>query len=159
LSVWRYQAFRVLQPPIRSRYLAGLWEHDFLFQLLWQLGPGAHSTRLQTSPTHLPQNRPPIQNRPACSKIGPCHPSEHCCCFLPAQHQLDVRLGVRPLTPTGGAPAADFGRDPFWDGMTMSRKRLLVEDAGIERMRWGWCGCALESFSEAADRDHVVASA
>ena len=23
------------------------------------VGPGAHSTRLQTSPTHLPQNRPP----------------------------------------------------------------------------------------------------
>ena len=27
------------------------------------------------------------------------------------------------------------------------------------KMRWGWCGCAVESFSEAADGDHVVASA
>jgi hypothetical protein len=31
----------------------------------------------------------------------------------------------------------------------MSRKRLLVEDAGMEKMRWGWCGCAVESFSAA----------
>jgi hypothetical protein len=38
----------------------------------------------------------------------------------------------RPGAGGRGAPAADLGRNPFWDGMTMSRKRLLVEDAGIE---------------------------
>jgi hypothetical protein len=27
------------------------------------------------------------------------------------------------------------------------------------KMRWGWCGCAVESFSAPADGDHVVASA
>jgi hypothetical protein len=29
----------------------------------------------------------------------------------------------------GGAACCRLRTDPFWDGMTMSRKRLLVEDA------------------------------
>jgi hypothetical protein len=34
-----------------------------------------------------------------------------------------------------------------------------VASGGNRKMRWGWCGYAVESFSEAADGDHVVASA
>jgi hypothetical protein len=50
--------------------------------------------------------------------------------------------------------------DPFWNGMTMSRKRLLVGNVGMEKMRReGWCWYAVESFSEPADGNHVVASA
>jgi hypothetical protein len=66
-----------------------------------------------------------------------------------------------PVFPRPGAGGACYRlrTDPFWDGMTMSRKRLLVEDAGMEKMRWGWCGYAVESFSAPADGDHVVASA
>jgi hypothetical protein len=41
----------------------------------------------------------------------------------------------------------------------MSRKRLLVEGRRNRKMRWRWCGCAVESFSAPADGDHVVASA
>ena len=45
----------------------------------------------------------------------------------------------------------------------MSRKRLLVERRRNGKdevgMVWGWCGCAVESFSAPADGDHVVASA
>jgi hypothetical protein len=49
---------------------------------------------------------------------------------------LDRSLLLYPVLPRPGPPggaAADFGRDPFRDRMTMNRKRLLVEDAGIER--------------------------
>ena len=46
-----------------------------------------------------------------------------------------------PVLPRLGAGGLLQTSDGFiWDGMTMSRKRLLVEDAGMEKMRWGWCG-------------------
>jgi hypothetical protein len=53
----------------------------------------------------------------------------------------------------GGPPAADFGRDDDESKAASGGRRRN------RKMRWGWCGCAVESFSEAADGDHVVASA
>src|SRR5436305_13098631 len=59
---------------------------------------------------------------------------------------LDRSFLLYPVIPRPGAggPCCRLRTDPFWNGMTMSRKRLLVEDAGMEKMRWGWCGCAVE---------------
>ena len=71
-------------------------------------------------------------------------------------------LSIISCPPTarsrGGVPAADFGRIHFGDDNDESK----AASGGRRRnrkMRWGWCGCAVESFSEAADGDHVVASA
>src|SRR5271155_1491582 len=57
---------------------------------------------------------------------------------------LDRSFLLYPVLPRPGAGRAccRLRTDPFWDGMTMSRKQLLVEDAGIGKMRWRWCGCA-----------------
>jgi hypothetical protein len=38
-----------------------------------------------------------------------------------------------PPTARSRGACCRLRTDPFWDGMTMSRKRALVEDAGIER--------------------------
>jgi hypothetical protein len=48
---------------------------------------------------------------------------------------LDCSFLLYPVLPRPGARGAccRLRTDPFWDGMTMSRKRLPVEDAGIER--------------------------
>jgi hypothetical protein len=48
---------------------------------------------------------------------------------------LERSFLLYPVLPRPGAVGArcKLRMDPFWDGMTMSRKRLLVEDAGIER--------------------------
>jgi hypothetical protein len=48
---------------------------------------------------------------------------------------LDYSFLLYPvlLRPGAGGACCRLRTDPLWDGMTMSRKRLLVEDAGIER--------------------------
>jgi hypothetical protein len=51
-----------------------------------------------------------------------------------------------PPTARNRGACCRLRTDPFWDGMTMSRKQLLAEDAGMEKMRRGWCGCGSSCF-------------
>ena len=67
-------------------------------------------------------------------------------------------LSCHPTARSRGA-CCRLRTDPFWDGMTMSRKRLLVERRRNGKDEVDGVGVPVESFSAPADGDHMVASA
>ena len=64
-----------------------------------------------------------------------------------------------PSTDRSRRACCRLRTDPFWDGMTISRKWPLVEDVGIGRRGGDGVGVQWSRFQPPVGGDHVVASA